>query len=101
MAFCPNCGKEVSPQAFACPNCGHPLRTMKPPLPPSERVSALWWLLPLFFVLIGGIVSYLLLRDRNRKTATYTLVFGLVWTFLWPFVLLGMVGLTSVFSAGP
>lgn len=26
MAFCPNCGKEVSPQAVTCPNCGHPLQ---------------------------------------------------------------------------
>ncbi len=24
MAFCQNCGKEISPQAVSCPNCGHP-----------------------------------------------------------------------------
>jgi predicted RNA-binding Zn-ribbon protein involved in translation (DUF1610 family) len=23
---CPSCGKEVSPQAFSCPHCGHPLQ---------------------------------------------------------------------------
>ena len=25
MAFCANCGKELSPQAVSCPACGHPL----------------------------------------------------------------------------
>lgn len=24
MAFCANCGNEISPQAVACPACGHP-----------------------------------------------------------------------------
>ncbi len=24
MAFCPDRGKEASPQAASCPNCGHP-----------------------------------------------------------------------------
>jgi uncharacterized membrane protein YvbJ len=32
MAICPNCGKEVSPQAISCPNCGHPLQTQTVPL---------------------------------------------------------------------
>jgi hypothetical protein len=69
------------------------LRQIRPPPPPSEKVSGIWWFLPLCLVLVGGIVSYLLLRDRNRKTATHTLVFGIIWTFLWPFVVLGAIGL--------
>ncbi|MFA5890135.1 MAG: DUF4190 domain-containing protein [Actinomycetota bacterium] len=24
MAFCQNCGREISPAAVACPQCGHP-----------------------------------------------------------------------------
>lgn len=24
MAYCANCGKEISPQALSCPQCGHP-----------------------------------------------------------------------------
>ena len=24
MAYCSNCGKDISPAARACPNCGHP-----------------------------------------------------------------------------
>ena len=28
MAFCENCGHEISAQAVACPECGHPTRTL-------------------------------------------------------------------------
>lgn len=28
-ASCPACGKTVSPKAFDCPHCGHPLRKPK------------------------------------------------------------------------
>src|SRR5712692_3231072 len=27
MAFCANCGTEISDQALACPKCGHPTAT--------------------------------------------------------------------------
>jgi hypothetical protein len=95
LALCPSCGKGTSPADIYCPNCGHQLRQASLQLLPNERVSALWWLLPSLFILVGGIISYLLLRDRNRKVATHTLVFGIIWTFLWPFVVLGITGLLA------
>ncbi|MGD1054830.1 MAG: zinc ribbon domain-containing protein [Nitrososphaerales archaeon] len=82
MAFCPNCGKEVSPEAFACPNCGHPLRQFQPIPRPNEPVSGLWWLVPFFFAWIGGLIAYFVLKDRNRETAEHMLIFGIVWTFV-------------------
>ncbi|HYC11739.1 MAG TPA: zinc-ribbon domain-containing protein [Nitrososphaerales archaeon] len=82
MAFCPNCGKEVSPEAYACPNCGHPLKQPQPLSEPREHVSAAWWLLPIFLAWIGGLVGYLVLKDRNRSTAIRILIFGIVWTFV-------------------
>ena len=27
--FCPNCGKELSDAAVACPGCGHPLNALR------------------------------------------------------------------------
>ena len=80
VAFCPNCGKEVSPQAISCPNCGHPLKQASPAPEPMERISGWWWLLPIFLSWLGGLIAYLVLKDRNRKTATYMLIFGIVWT---------------------
>ena len=67
---------------MSCPNCGHPLRQAPSPPEPSERISAWWWLLPVFMTWLGGIIAYLVLHDRNRKTATNMLVFGLVWAFV-------------------
>ena len=81
MAFCPYCGKEVSPQAFSCPSCGHPLAQMQPAMKPAEQISWLWWLLPFFLAWIGGLIAYFVLKDRNQKTAEHMLIFGVVWTF--------------------
>jgi len=93
LAFCPNCGKEVSPEAFTCPNCGHPLRQPLPPLEPKKPVSAAWWLLPIFLAWIGGLIGYFVLKDRNRSTATHILIFGVIWTFLGVIVLVAIAGL--------
>jgi hypothetical protein len=90
MAFCPYCGKEVSPEAYTCPNCGHPLKEPVPPPEPKEHVSAAWWLLPFFLAWIGGIAGYFALKDRNRSTATNILIFGIVWTFVGA-LLLGII----------
>ena len=67
MAFCPHCGKEVSPDAFACPACGHPLKQFQPAVRPSEPVSGLWWLLPLFLAWIGGLIAYFVLKDSEGQ----------------------------------
>jgi hypothetical protein len=100
MAFCPNCGKEVSPEAFACPNCGHPLRQPQPVPEPREPVSAAWWLLPLFLAFIGGIIGYFALKDRNHSTATHILIFGIIWTFLGIIVLVVIGAFLFGFIAG-
>jgi len=49
---------------------------------PNEKVSAAWWLLPIFLSWIGGLIGYFVLKDRNRSTATHILIFGIVWTFV-------------------
>ena len=107
MAFCPNCGKEVSPEAFTCPSCGHPLRQPQPAPAPREHVSAAWWLLPFFLGWIGGLVGYFVLKDRNSSTATKILVFGIVWTFVGIIVVVAVAGFlfglfgTLATSGGP
>jgi uncharacterized membrane protein YeaQ/YmgE (transglycosylase-associated protein family) len=87
MAFCPHCGKEVSPEAFSCPNCGHPLRQVQPAVKPMEPISGWWWLVPFFLAWIGGLIAYFVLKDRNQKTAEHMLIFGIVWTFAGAIVL--------------
>jgi hypothetical protein len=76
---CPECGKEVSTSAVACPNCGHPLapptleeRTVvrEVPAPVVERDSFPKWIfVPL--ALLGAILIFLLFalfRQGNNQS---------------------------------
>lgn len=45
MAFCANCGKEMSDHAVACPNCGHPTGVSGAPIGGGvgNGGTAEWW----------------------------------------------------------
>lgn len=49
---------------------------------PRQSVSALWYLLPFFLLLLGGVIAYLAVKNKNSKTAENLLIFGAVWTAL-------------------
>ena len=49
--FCSNCGAKINSKAVICPNCGVRQQIG------GEEVSSLWYLVPLFFGFIGGIVA--------------------------------------------
>lgn len=64
MAYCTHCGREISDQAVACPNCGHPneRRTAIPevaftPTPPGLVLAGFWrrflsWLIDIILIAI-------------------------------------------------
>jgi len=108
--YCQNCGKELSDRALFCPSCGEPTKKVEqPPMqvsspaqgygpppaanvnasypaptPPVQNVSALWWLVPFFFGLLGGIIGYFMVKSRNPGMARKLLIFGVAWTVvLW------------------
>jgi hypothetical protein len=37
--YCSNCGKKVSDQAVSCPDCGHPLKRVRPGYEDGKAVS--------------------------------------------------------------
>lgn len=39
MAFCANCGREMSDQATACPNCGHPVAAFQSDTPSGVTLA--------------------------------------------------------------
>jgi len=46
-------------------------------------VSRLWFLLPFFFGIFGGIVGYFAVRKKDRETAEELLIFGVaVWILM-------------------
>jgi hypothetical protein len=48
----------------------------------SKGPSKLWYLLPIFLGIIGGIVGYFAIRDKDRKMAKYILIVGFIPTIL-------------------
>jgi len=71
--YCPKCGAEIFLETKFCPRCGveqTPLR---------EDVSSLWYLVPFFFGILGGLIAWYVNKDRDPKKARNFLIFGLVW----------------------
>ena len=57
MAYCENCGRELSDQAVACPNCGHP-RTAAGRVDVGTATGyAEWWQRAIAYIIDGFIVA--------------------------------------------
>ena len=71
MAFCENCGRELSDQAISCPNCGHP-RTPAGVATVVQGVGyAEWWQRAVALILDGfivGIPSFIIMAIANVGT---------------------------------
>ena len=49
---------------------------------PATKPTALWYLVPLFFGLIGGIIAYVGTKDEDQAMADSLLAFGIIWTIV-------------------
>ena len=66
------------PQAY-----GQPQGTATPqPSGQPQKISFVWWLVPFFLSIIGGIIAYFGVRKKNPTTARNLLIFGVVWFVL-------------------
>jgi len=74
--YCSNCGAEIDVRAKICPKCGVEQAS------PIEEVSSAWYLVPFFFGLIGGLIAWLVNKDRNPKKARNFLIFGVIWSIV-------------------
>lgn len=87
MAFCANCGREMSDQAAACPNCGNPNQALQAALTDAPAAGNLAGFGQRFVAiiidgLILGVVNYLVFKGNPYgSTATY---------FLYSWLLLGL-----------
>ena len=64
--------------------------------PYGGKPSAAWWLLPIFFSLIGGIIAWACVKDRDPRMARNCLILGIVLTVV-PFAIgLLMVSIASL-----
>jgi hypothetical protein len=91
--FCNNCGNKMLEKTQFCTECGnsldntsqtnstnpqsyqqHPMQGGKP--------SAAWYLLPIFFSIIGGIIAWACIRDRDPRMAKNNLILGILLTVI-------------------
>jgi hypothetical protein len=47
-----------------------------------EGPTFLWYLVPFFFGVLGGIVAYVAVKDRDEDMASGLLLFGIIWTVI-------------------
>ena len=84
MNFCPTCGKELPDGSTYCANCGHGINQNKESGQTRNRVtgktprkrSAWWYIVPVLFSMIGGIISFFILRNDDPKLAKNCLIIG-------------------------
>jgi len=47
-----------------------------------EGPSFLWYLVPFFFGILGGILGYVAVKDKDENVALGLLLFGIFWTVI-------------------
>ena len=58
-----------------------------------QAPASFWWfMLPLFVAFIGGIIMYIALRNKDRHSANFGLVVGIMMTIMW-WLILSVIGL--------
>jgi Mg-chelatase subunit ChlD/ribosomal protein L40E len=89
--YCPQCGAPNDVGSTFCNKCGSSMT-----LQPTESVPAyqqpqafvpktpspFWWFLPFFLGVIGGLIAWLALKDKNRDMAKRLLITSIAWTVL-------------------
>ena len=51
-------------------------------LPSQKEVSSMWYLLPIFFGIIGGIIAWAVTKDDDPVKAKKFMIFGFVFLIL-------------------
>ena len=87
--------KEKNPKAITCLSYKSKVSLPLYPLLPDVGLgkikekdlevsgpSILWYLIPLFFGILGGIVAYVGVKDDDKEMANNLLLFGIIWTLI-------------------
>ena len=91
---CPRCGKANYATSVFCEHCGtsmsmaaQPVTSDAIPAPtPVKKVSSWWWLLPIFFGWIGGLIAWLVVKETDKKMAVTLLWVGIGLSVFWAIV---------------
>lgn len=75
--YCQACADEVFVKGVAA-------RTA---VTPAKGVSGAWWLLPIFFTWLGGLIAWLVNKDKDPRKAKSMLIWGIALTFIYGFII--------------
>lgn len=86
--FCTNCGNEILESSQFCTNCGtSPNTTLhtndskyQQYSQPTQSAGGIWYLLPIFLGFLGGIIAWIVIRNRNSNRARNCLILGIIMT---------------------
>ena len=82
--FCVKCGSNLELSNDFCIKCGtkkyseQSTSTQNPSLTKTNQRSPFWYLLPIFFGIIGGIIAYFILKNTDHKKAKRSLIIGII-----------------------
>ena len=91
QVYCQQCGSPNVEGSVFCYRCGSRLATqaISRPRPTGERheatekTSAAWWLMPIFLAWVGGLIAWVVVREKDRGKARHLLFLGIGITVFW------------------
>ena len=84
VPYCSSCGIEVTPDLKICPKCGNDLQVKvisSSVVDYQRRKRSRWWfLLPILFDIVGGVIAYFILKEDDKQLAKNCLWLGIILT---------------------
>lgn len=77
--FCGECGTALAPEGRDRMSASGDVVAVS-----GQRTSWAWWLLPVFFAWVGGLIGWAVVREVDRGKAKGLLILGIVMTAFWP-----------------
>jgi hypothetical protein len=81
--ICYDCKKVIPKGLKVCPYCSSGLTSSSSSSHTSSYIkpTRLWYLVPILFALLGGIIGYVGVKDEDKEMAESLLIIGVVLTF--------------------
>ena len=94
-SLCPSCGRQVEGQPTFCPYCGNYIGAKV-----RKKASWAWWLLPIFFTWLGGIIAFIVLLVKGEPGKAILMlicgiVMSIVWVVVWTVVFVILASMSS------
>ncbi|MDC8437671.1 MAG: zinc-ribbon domain-containing protein [Candidatus Nitrosotenuis sp.] len=76
MTFCSKCGGELQENSVYCTKCGLKVGDS------MHKRSRWWYLLPILFSIVGGVISYFIVKENDPRLAKNCLILGAILTII-------------------